>query len=238
MYSASVKEASMAQALNFDKKLRQALKDRTHGYTWVRAWRADERSIVDVAGFEGEWLEDELEGKTPCVLVEVELKKDNPAENVVRIWRWADRNKRDKKAKRILFLHAFSAHYRVERSTSDKAHATRKMPPKTKQYDRAVFIGKQMKKDRTQHIDYKELPISTTTRAGKRMQFKPLMRRGSVIKEGGGAMDRAAKTLPTTSQSCSMRSRLADFGFCPFRYSGIGIKVGHYPCLSRWGEFW
>jgi len=107
----------MAQALNFDKKLQQALKIRTRGYTWVPAWHADKRSIVDVAGFEGEDLKgDDLKGKIPCVLVEVELKKDNPVENVVKIWHWADCDKRNKKVRRILFLHAFSAHYHVEGS--------------------------------------------------------------------------------------------------------------------------
>ena len=183
----------MAQALNFDEKLQQALCDRTNGYTWVPAWRADKRSIVDVAGFEGEGFDrDELKGKIPSVLVEVELKKDNPVENVVKIWRWADRNK-NKKAKRITFLHAFSAHYHVEGSSSTNARL--KDPPKTKQYERAVFIGKQMKKDRTLHIDYKKLLIHTTTRAGKCIPYKPLMRRGSVVKEGGGAMYRAAELL-------------------------------------------
>ncbi|HYL87017.1 MAG TPA: hypothetical protein VE263_22530 [Candidatus Angelobacter sp.] len=184
----------MAQALIFDKKLKQALDDSTRGYTWVQPWRADKRSIVDVAGFEGEGLDgDELEGKTPCVLVEVELKKDNPVENVVKIWHWAaDRNR---KAKRILFLHAFSAHYQAEGSTLDSSNARIRVPLKTKQHERAVFIGKQMKKDRARHIDYQELPIFTTTRAGKRIQYKPLMRRGSVIKEGGGAMYRAAEIL-------------------------------------------
>jgi len=78
---------------------------------------------------------------------------------------------------------------------SEKSNATIKEPPKTKQYERAVFIGKQMKKDRTRRIDYKDLPILTTTRAGERIQYKPLMRRGSVIKEGGGAMYRAAEIL-------------------------------------------
>jgi hypothetical protein len=184
----------MTQALNFDEKLQQALTDRTRGYTWVQPWRADKRSIVDVAGFKGEALDgDELKGKIPCVLVEVELKKDNPVENVVKIWHWAAR--RHKNAKRILFLHAFSAHYHVEGSTSDNLNARMKEPPKTKQYERAVFIGKQMKKDRTRRIDYLELPIFTTTRAGTRKQYKPLMRRGSVIKDGGGAMYRAAESL-------------------------------------------
>jgi hypothetical protein len=45
------------------------------------------------------------------------------------------------------------------------------------------------------NIGYEELSISTKTRAGKLKPFTPLMRRGFVVKEGGGAMHRAAKTL-------------------------------------------
>jgi hypothetical protein len=76
---------------------------------------------VDVAG---------LKGKSPRVLVEVELKKDNPVENVVKIWRWANG---EKNRKHILFIHAFSALYH---RPAAKSH-----PPKTKQYERAVFVG-------------------------------------------------------------------------------------------------
>jgi hypothetical protein len=184
----------MAMALNFDEKLQEALSRRAPEYTWVQPWRADKRSIVDVAGFKGRKLDkNKLDGKIPSVLVEVELKKDNPVENVVKIWHWGAA--RDKKATRILFLHAFSALYRVERSRSRDKVVDGNEPPKTKQYERAVFIGNQMKNDRTRRIDYKELPIFTTTRAGKRRQFRPLMRRGFVVKEGGGAMHRAADNL-------------------------------------------
>ena len=89
----------MAYAPNFDKKLKQTLDKVAPKYNWMTAWHADRRSTVDVAG---------LKGKDPSVLVEVELKKDNPVENVVKIWLWA---KDKKKTKRILFFQAFSAHY-------------------------------------------------------------------------------------------------------------------------------
>jgi hypothetical protein len=129
----------------------------------------------------------------PRVLVEVELKKDNPVENVVKIWLWADRRKNKKP---ILFLHAFSAHYRIGKSTSRSRPSKLKQPLKVKQYERAVFIGERMRKaPRTLHIDYRALPIFTTTRAGKRIQYKPIIRRGSVVKEGGGAMYSAAECL-------------------------------------------
>ncbi len=155
-------------------------------YKWVTAWFADARSKVDVAG---------LKGKIPCVLVEVELKKDNPVENVVKIWRWADHKR---VAKRVLFLHAFSAHYRLAVSISAAQPTKVKQPSKIKQFERAVFVGHRMKQDHALKIDYKDLLIQTTTRAGKLIPYKPRMRRGAVTKEGGAAMHRAAETLANT----------------------------------------
>jgi hypothetical protein len=166
----------MSFASNFDRKLKQNLDELAPEYDWVTGWSADARSKVDVAG---------LKAKTPRVLVEVELKKDNPVENVVKIWRWAAA---EKKPNAILFLHAFSAHYHREVPASGR-------PAKVKQYDRAIFVGKQMMRDRTVSLDYKPLPICSTTRRGQLVPFKPRMRRGSVTKEGGAAMHRAAKQL-------------------------------------------
>ena len=96
----------MAQALNFDKALQKALCERLRGYSWFQRWQADKHSIVDVAGFKGRKLtEDQIEGRSPSVVVEVELKKDNPVENVVKIWNWGE--DRNKNSKRISFVHAF-----------------------------------------------------------------------------------------------------------------------------------
>jgi hypothetical protein len=119
------------------------------------------------------------------VLVEVELKKDNPVENVVKIWRWAHENKIRMP---ILFVQAFSAHY-----LSDAGSVSH--PKKVRQYDRALFIGDRMAKDRDLRIRYRQFPIYTTTRKGRPKQFKPLMRRGVIVKAGGGAMLRAAEAL-------------------------------------------
>jgi len=60
----------MAFALNFDQKLKQTLDKVAPQYTWQTAWRADKRSVVDVAG---------LRDGFPRVLVEVELKKITPS---------------------------------------------------------------------------------------------------------------------------------------------------------------
>lgn len=122
------------------------------------------------------------------MLVEVELKKDNPVENVVKIWRWAHETKIREP---ILFVQAFSAHYLNDSGSSS-------LPKKVKQYERAVFIGSQMAQDRALRIRYRHLPIYTTTRTGRPKQFKPRMRRGVIVKAGGGAMLRAAENLGRT----------------------------------------
>jgi len=169
----------MAFALNFNLKLKYYLDELAPEYVWSAEWRADSRSRVDLAG---------MKAKILHVLVEVELKKDNPVENVVKIWRWAVD---EKKTKRILFLQAFSAHYHSDAPISGR-------PSKVKQYERAVFIGEQMTKDRNVSLKYKPLQIQSTTRGGQPIPFKPRMRRGSVTKEGGAAMHRAAKQLALT----------------------------------------
>jgi len=165
----------MAFAPNFDRYLKRGLVDQLKGYDyeWETGWSEKGQSWkVDVAGSPNK------KSGRPLVLIEVELKKDNPVENVVKIWRWA---KEKKKKQRILFIQAFSFHY----------YKTKK-----KQYNRSIFIGERMMEDRRSlHIDYEKLPICGTTKAGKRIQFTPLMHRGSMVKEGGGAMHRAAKTL-------------------------------------------
>jgi hypothetical protein len=161
----------MAYAPNFDRYLKRGLDDESTAYEWKTGWSGKGQNWkVDVAGIPKKSVR-------PLVLIEIELKKDNPVENVVKIWRWAMQEKR---SQRILFVQAFSSHYKRK---------------KRKQYDRSIFVGERMKADRSLHIHYEELSISGTTRGGKPIPFTPKMHRGSVVKEGGGAMHRAAKSL-------------------------------------------
>jgi hypothetical protein len=171
----------VAYATNFDKYLKRGLADQSTEYIWETGWSEKGQSWkVDVGA-------GDPKKSSPLVLIEVELKKDNPVENVVKIWRWA---REKKKTQRILFLQAFSSHYIKTDKSSRKA-------TKRKQYVRSCFIGERMMEDRRigLHIDYEELPIYTTTRTGKLIPYTPRMRRGSVIKKGGGAMHRAAENL-------------------------------------------
>ena len=162
----------MAFAPNFDKHLKRKLTEKAPKYQWKTGWSADgHRWKVDVAVLS--------KRSEPRVLIEVELKKDNPVENVVKIWRWA---KNEKKKQRILFLQAFSAHYLKS--------GKRATAPKQKQYDRSIFIGERMMADRSSglHIDYKTLAMKYAPRFG---------RNGVRIKEGAGRMRLAAHKLAT-----------------------------------------
>ena len=116
----------MTYSLNFDEKLAKALNREAKDYKWDRGRPVNGKSTVDgtvdVAG-------SPLKAQFPRVYVEVELKKDNPVENVVKVWRFAA-NKKNRD--RILFVQAFSNHHQKTKS---------------KQYNRAVFVGEQMQKD-------------------------------------------------------------------------------------------
>jgi hypothetical protein len=163
-------------SINFESKLVEALNRVASEYSWDTEWPVDESSRVDVVG---------LLGEVPKVLVEVELKKDNPVENVVKVWRWA---KATKHTEPILFIQAFSALY--ANPENKKAR-----PPKEKQFVRSQFIGERMAEDRPLQIAYKQMPICSTTRGGVRIPFRPRLRRGFVTKERGTSMHRAAKEL-------------------------------------------
>ena len=85
----------MAFAPNFDRYLKRGLDDELKGYAWVTGWSEKGQSWkVDVGG-------SPKKSSRPHILIEVELKKDNPVENVVKIWRWA---REKKKNQRILFI--------------------------------------------------------------------------------------------------------------------------------------
>ena len=47
-------------------------------------------------------------GETPAVLVEVELRRDAPALNVIKVWNWIEQKRFKRK---IILIQAFSARY-------------------------------------------------------------------------------------------------------------------------------
>ncbi|MBI1749203.1 MAG: hypothetical protein HY234_05200 [Acidobacteria bacterium] len=151
----------MAFAPNFDENMKKVLDKKAPEYKWIPGWHPKgERWKVDVAGLP-------KRGGRPLVLVEAELKRDDPVGNVVKVWRWArDGNN----TQRILFVQAFSKHY---------------WQTKVRQRERAIFVGEQMMDDRRLHIKYE----------WTRMKYRPKMVRGHRTKEGAGRMVLAAQLL-------------------------------------------
>jgi len=71
------------------------------GLVWKKNWTLDGGGTVDVAGIDSQ--------NRALVLIEAELRREDPASNVVKIWKWAH----DKKFRRgCLFIHCFSKAYR------------------------------------------------------------------------------------------------------------------------------
>ena len=100
------------------------------------------------------------------VWIEVELKRDDPLGNVVKIWERAHK----KKSPRILLVQAFSEHY---------------WQTKKRQRVRAIFVGEQIMRGSNGQNLYK----------WEQMKYRPKMIRGSRAKQGAGRMKRAAELL-------------------------------------------
>jgi hypothetical protein len=124
----------MTLSINFSKDMVGVLRKKAKDYEWKVDWPADpERWLVDVAGIPcngGAWI-----------LIEVELKRDDPVGNVVKIWQWT---KTQKITEQIVLFQAFSKHYWEKR---------------TRLRLRAEFIGKEMAADRAIRVRYKSLPM-------------------------------------------------------------------------------
>jgi hypothetical protein len=113
--------------------MKAVLKQKEPGHSWKVDWPADgEKWLVDVAG---------IPKKGPWILVEVELKRDDPVGNVVKVWQWAKQRKIKNK---IVLFQAFSKHYWEKRERLRL---------------RAEFIGEQMSRDPEVSVRYKLIPM-------------------------------------------------------------------------------
>jgi hypothetical protein len=156
----------MAYAPNFDKHMKRYLEKHAREFKWKLGWSApDTRWRVDLVGYK-------KNVHYPFVLVEVELKRDDPVGNVVKIWQWAHDSKNKH---RILFVQAFSKHYWQKKSEAAK---------KVRLRERANFIGKRMMEDST-HIKYESIL----------MKYRPKMLPGFHTHAGAGRMVLAAQIL-------------------------------------------
>jgi hypothetical protein len=152
----------MAFAQNFDKHMKRALEKSVRKLMWTAGWHLKgQRWRVDLAG---------LEGKRPRVLVEAELKKDDSAANVIKIWRWA---RDSKNTKQILFVQGFSKWY---------------WQTKIRIREAAEFAGERMA-EAGLHIDYIPRKIKYRNKNGRRIHYRPKPRG----KEGAGCLRQAAQ---------------------------------------------
>ncbi len=139
---------STDRATEFSKDLRRCLQD-SHGafnralgdLKWHVNWkpRGISRESVDVVGVNGRGRE--------VILIEAELLREDPASNVVKIWKWATEGKL---RKHILFVQSFS-----------KAYLNKKRERRA----RASFVAKRMVKE-LPSILYKEVRLNYNPRPG------------------------------------------------------------------------
>ena len=153
----------MAYSLNFDRKMKRVLGEQIPNLKWKVGWGPKGyRWKVDIAG---------LKDDKPVILIEAELKKEDPAANVIKVWRWAIEQKNKK---RIHFIQGFSKLY---------WHA------KIQRRERTEFIGERMAKDGL-NIDYSTVKISARHN-GRTIHFLPKTAKGFKAKAGAGALARA-----------------------------------------------
>jgi len=154
----------MAFATNFDKHMKAELEERLPEYKWEMGWHLEgEGGKVDLVG---------LKKNQPQVFVEVELKRDDPAANVIKVWRWAlDQNR----ARPVLFVQGFSKRY---------------WQSKTRFRERAEFVGARMVESGVR-VKYEPTTVMTTNKRGAKIPFRPR----TPAKEGAGRLRLAAITF-------------------------------------------
>src|SRR5713226_2791922 len=153
----------MSRSSNFCSDLCEALQQRIDSHKWSAEWKplGGSRESVDVAG-----LPNEDATNNRVILVEIELRREDPASNIIKIWEWFHKGKLPKA---IVFFQGFS-----------KVYYSPKHPAKIKKGKNAQFVGDMLNK-MSRGIRY--FPG----------RFEYLPYKGA--KQGGGARRRAAKRL-------------------------------------------
>lgn len=121
----------MIRANEFAKDLCRRLKDTLQSYRWDKGGRPNinwkpahgERESVDLVG------EPKRPKGRPWLLIEVELRRDDPSANVIKIWKW----KRHKLLGNFVLIQAFSRFY------TRRSHRL---------LERAKFVGECMEGDK------------------------------------------------------------------------------------------
>jgi|SRR5579859_254718 len=166
----------MSRSSKFSNDLCSELRQKIRTHCWVTEWKPIKRSreSVDVVGFPNE-------GSTPryAILVEAELRRGDPASNIIKIWRWwterkdardfSCRNVKIAIPRKLLFFQAFSRVYRLK-----------KRPNMKKKAGDAKFVGELFEKQ-AYGVKYIYLPFDYHPYKGAH--------------QGGGARKRAARRL-------------------------------------------
>ena len=165
----------MSRSSNFSNDLCLELKRRIPSHDWKTEWKPvkGSRESVDVVGFPKEG-----EASKHAILVEVELRRGDPASNIIKIWQWIERRKlndattrrgKDPIPKRLILFQGFSNIYRSSKHSN-----------MTKKGRDAKFVGALFEASNS-GVRYKSVP------------FNYLPYKGA--QEGGGARKRAAHRL-------------------------------------------
>lgn len=137
-YSSRYGENLLIRANEFARDLKARLKETLPFYSWEGEdgqpninWKpaSGERESVDLVG-------EPPKGK-PLLLIEIELRRDDPSANVIKIWKWKKKGILGK----FILIQGFSRYY---------TRRSRRF------LERAEFVGEQMKKDK----DGEYIPIN------------------------------------------------------------------------------
>ena len=154
----------MSRANKVAKELCKQLNKRIASHEWTPEWKfaRKSRESADV----GAEPKHGSRGDQRTVLIEAELRREDPVSNIVKVWKYLQAGRFNRG---LVLFHGFSSIYRSRR------HATKRVRAQD-----AVLIGKLME---TVNPNVRYVPV----------RFKYLPYKSA--KEGGGARDRAARRL-------------------------------------------
>ena len=153
----------MGRANNFARELVKSLQARKSNYSWeIAKPMGDYRECVDAVG----------EARKRLILVEVELRRYGPVTNIVKIWKWLDKDSKPFAGKKITVIQAFSSFYGREGRPFLR--------------ENSEFLGRQLQAQFKDRVRYVAIPFD----------YNPYKKRANVsAAQGGGAMRSAARKL-------------------------------------------
>ena len=153
----------MSRTANFALELVKSLKAKKSHYSWeIAKPMGDYRECVDAVG----------ETRKSLILVEVELRRYGPVTNIVKIWKWLDKDAKPFAGKKVTVIQAFSSFY------------GRQGRPFLR--ENSEFLGRQLQTRFRGRVRYVAISFD----------YNPYKKRANVsVAHGGGAMRSAARRL-------------------------------------------